>query len=37
MATRSDKDWVTLLQEQPASGLSISTFCRLHKVSISSV
>jgi putative transposase len=36
MATRSDKDWVTLLQEQPASGLTISAFCRLHKVSISS-
>jgi putative transposase len=36
MATRSHQDWVTLLQEQPASGLTISAFCRLHKVSISS-
>jgi putative transposase len=36
MATRSHEDWVTLLQEQPASGLTISAFCRLHKVSISS-
>jgi putative transposase len=36
MATRSHGDWVTLLQEQPASGLTISAFCRLHKVSISS-
>jgi putative transposase len=35
MATRSHEDWVTLLQEQPASGLTISAFCRLHKVSIS--
>ena len=36
MATRSHEDWVTLLQEQPASGLTISAFCRLHKLSISS-
>jgi putative transposase len=36
MATRSHQDWVTLLQEQPASGLTITVFCRLHKVSISS-
>jgi putative transposase len=36
MATRSHQDWVTLLQEQPASGLTISAFCRRHKVSISS-
>jgi putative transposase len=36
MATRSHEDWVTLLQEQPASGLTITAFCRLHKVSISS-
>jgi putative transposase len=36
MATRSHEDWVTSLQEQPASGLTISAFCRLHKVSISS-
>jgi putative transposase len=36
MATRSHQDWVTLLQEQPASGLTITAFCRLHKLSISS-
>jgi hypothetical protein len=36
MATRSHADWATLLQEQPASGLTISAFCRLHKLSISS-
>jgi putative transposase len=36
MATRSHEDWVTLLQEQPASGLTITAFCRRHKVSISS-
>jgi putative transposase len=36
MATRSHEDWVTLLQEQPASGLTITAFCRQHKVSISS-
>jgi putative transposase len=36
MATRSHEDWVTLLQEQPASSLTITAFCRLHKVSISS-
>jgi putative transposase len=33
MATRSHEDWVTLLQEQPASGLTITAFCRLHKLS----
>jgi putative transposase len=37
MATRSHEDWAALIKQQPASGLSISTFCRLHKVCISSV
>jgi putative transposase len=35
MATRSHEDWVTLLQEQPASGLTITAFCRQHKLSTS--
>lgn len=36
MATRSHEDWAALIQQHPASGLTISDFCRLHKISISS-
>ena len=35
MATRSHEDWAALIQQHPASGLTISAFCRLHQVSIS--
>tara|TARA_R110002124_G_scaffold127506_2_gene287584 strand:+ start:193 stop:441 length:249 start_codon:yes stop_codon:yes gene_type:complete len=35
MARRSHEDWVALIQQQSASGLTITAFCRLHKLSIS--
>lgn len=36
MAKRSHEDWAALIQQQPASGLTITAFCRQHKLSISS-
>ena len=36
MAKRSHEDWATLIKQQPASGLTITAFCRQHKFSISS-
>jgi hypothetical protein len=36
MATRSHQDWTALIQQHPASGLSISAFWRLNKVSVNS-
>ncbi|WP_415837669.1 IS66 family insertion sequence element accessory protein TnpA, partial [Shewanella livingstonensis] len=33
MATRSHQDWAALIQQQSASGLTISNFCRVHKLS----
>jgi hypothetical protein len=35
MATRSHQDWAALIQQQSASGLTISNFCRVHKLSLS--
>ncbi|WP_351089695.1 IS66 family insertion sequence element accessory protein TnpB [Shewanella sp. S1-49-MNA-CIBAN-0167] len=35
MATRSHEDWAALIQQHPASGLTISAFCRQHKLSVS--
>ena len=36
MAKRSHEDWMDLINQQPASGLSIANFCRQHKLSTSS-
>lgn len=36
MAKHSHEDWVALIQQQPASGLTIKAFCRQHKLSVSS-
>lgn len=36
MAKRSHEDWAALIQQQPASGLTITAFCRQHKLSVSS-
>jgi putative transposase len=36
MAKRSHEDWAALITQQPASGLTITAFCRQHKLSISS-
>jgi len=33
MAKRSRKDWAALIKQQPASGLTITAFCRQHKLS----
>ncbi|EDP98703.1 IS66 family insertion sequence element accessory protein TnpA [Shewanella benthica] len=35
MAKRSHQDWAALIRQQPASGLTITAFCRQHKFSIS--
>ncbi|PHR61522.1 MAG: IS66 family insertion sequence hypothetical protein [Robiginitomaculum sp.] len=35
MAKRSHEDWAALIKQQPASGLTITAFCRQHKFSIS--
>jgi putative transposase len=35
MAKRSREDWAALIKQQPASGLTITVFCRQHKLSIS--
>lgn len=35
MAKRSHEDWAALIQQQPASGLTITAFCRQHKLSLS--
>ncbi|SQH78337.1 Penicillin-insensitive murein endopeptidase [Shewanella benthica] len=35
MAKRSHEDWAALIRQQPASGLTITAFCRQHKFSIS--
>ena len=35
MAKRSHEDWATLVKQQPASGLTITAFCRQHKFSVS--
>ncbi|EDP99157.1 IS66 family insertion sequence element accessory protein TnpA [Shewanella benthica] len=35
MAKRSHQDWAALIKQQPASGLTITAFCRQHKFSIS--
>ena len=35
MAKRSHGDWTNLIQQQPASGLTITAFCRQHKLSTS--
>lgn len=35
MAKRSQEDWVALIKQQPASGLTITAFCHLHKFSVS--
>jgi putative transposase len=36
MAKRSHEDWAALIKQQPASGLTITAFCRQHKFSVSS-
>jgi putative transposase len=36
MAKRSHDDWTNLIQQQPGSGLTITGFCRQHKLSTSS-
>ncbi|MCU7996851.1 hypothetical protein L5L57_18690 [Shewanella glacialipiscicola] len=36
MAKRSHEDWAALIQQQPASGLTITAFCRQHKLCVSS-
>lgn len=36
MAKRSHDDWTNLIQQQPGSGLTITDFCRQHKLSTSS-
>mgnify|MGYP001220454115 CR=1 FL=1 len=36
MAKRSHEDWTNLIQQQPSSGLTITDFCRQHKLSTSS-
>ena len=35
MAKRSHQNWAALIKQQPASGLTITAFCRQHKFSIS--
>ena len=35
MAKRSQEDWIALIKQQPASGLTITAFCRQHKFSVS--
>ncbi|MDB2387162.1 IS66 family insertion sequence element accessory protein TnpB [Shewanella sp.] len=35
MAKRSHDDWTNLIQQQPSSGLTITDFCRKHKLSTS--
>ena len=35
MAKRSHEDWAALIKQQPASGLTLTAFCRQHKFSIS--
>jgi hypothetical protein len=35
MAKRSQEDWAALIELQPASGLTITAFCHLHKFSVS--
>ena len=35
MAKRSQEDWIALIKQQPASGLTITAFCHLHKFSVS--
>ena len=35
MAKRSHEDWTALIKQHPASGLTISAFCRQHKFSVS--
>ncbi|ABN63777.1 IS66 family insertion sequence element accessory protein TnpA [Shewanella baltica] len=35
MAKRSHEDWAALIQQQPASGLTITAFCRQYKLSLS--
>ncbi|MEZ9820622.1 IS66 family insertion sequence element accessory protein TnpB [Shewanella sp. 10N.286.45.A1] len=32
MAKRSHDDWTNLIQQQPSSGLTITDFCRQHKL-----
>lgn len=36
MAKRSHEEWVDLIIQQPASGLTIMAFCRQHKLPFSS-
>jgi hypothetical protein len=35
MPKRSHDDWAALIKQQPASGLTITAFCRQHKLSTS--
>jgi putative transposase len=35
MPKRSHEDWAALIQQQPASGLTITAFCRQNKLSTS--
>ncbi|MCL1049479.1 IS66 family insertion sequence element accessory protein TnpB [Shewanella abyssi] len=35
MAKRSHADWTNLIQQQPGSGLTITDYCRQHKLSTS--
>lgn len=35
MAKRSQEDWTALIEQQPASGLTITDFCHQHKFSVS--
>jgi hypothetical protein len=35
MAKRSREEWAALIKQQPASGLTITAFCRQHKLGIS--
>jgi hypothetical protein len=36
MPKRSHEDWAALIKQQPASGLTITAFCRQHKLTNSS-
>ena len=35
MTKRSHEEWVDLIKQQPASGLTIKDFCRQHQLSTS--